>query len=243
MKNVSCLCFFCFFLFRCFFFYVTNIWVIVTMYRTVCIRAKWSINYKIGEITLSSLNAETLITHTVLPPETTVVKIRRPIKFTMMFTHIFLSIKNIYHKSFGCNDSGGNGDSDDDANEDGVAGDVHNNDDGGEILFTPGTFLFIAFSIMIKMCMFFFRFSFIRNPSFDIYNSFFNCNCHCAVHANIVNLRCSEPTEYVFNQQNMNQFVVCVLLDAYIQLQSNFHFVWPSKWQFLYTKPLTTHFM
>lgn len=148
------------------FFYVTNIWVIVTMYRTVCIRAKWSINYKIGEITLSSLNAKTLITHTVLPPETTVVKIRRPIKFTMMFTHIFLSIKNIYHKSFGCNDSGGNGDSDDGANEDGVAGDVHNNDDGGEILFTPGTFLFIAFSIMTEMCMFFFVFrSFEIHPS------------------------------------------------------------------------------
>lgn len=70
-----------------------------------------------------------------------------------MFSHFF-SIKKIYHKSFGCNDSGGNGDSDDDANEDGVAGDVHNNDDGKEILFTPGTFLFIAFSIMTKYACF-----------------------------------------------------------------------------------------
>lgn len=130
-----------------------------------------------------------------------------------MFTHIFLSIKNIYHKSFGCNDSGGNGDSDDDANEDGVAGDVHNNDDGGEILFTPGTFLFIAFSIMTKMCMFFFVFR-----SFEIHPSTFiiHFSIEITVHANIANLRCSEPTEYVFNQQNMNQFVVCVLLDAYI---------------------------
>lgn len=83
-----------------------------------------------------------------------------------VYTYSFFSIKNIYHKSFGCNDSVGNGDSDDDANEDGVAGDVHNNDDGGEILFTPGTFLFIAFSIMIKMCMFFFVFrSFEIHPS------------------------------------------------------------------------------
>lgn len=82
--------------------------------------------------------------------------------------HIFFLIKKFYHKSFGCNDSGGNGDSDDDANEDGVAGDVHNNDDGEEILFTPGTFSSIAFSIMNKLCMFCFVFSFIRNPSLDI---------------------------------------------------------------------------